>query len=580
MDERTIYSFGGLFVATIAFLAAFYGKGSGGRSWAVAWLSLVASGASRTFVEASPILVPAFTLLGSGFSLLLVHGAWRFTRGDAPLPQVATAALLFAIPLRMALYPVLPELGSRALGAALCTLCVGLSCMLLLRPPQGRPSASARALGFAFPTIAAVSWIDSMMPLFGFASVTGTALWFAEGVVIAAVKISAFVSMHRDSADALHEELAAHYREMTESATDLFAELSADGMTLYANPAHKTVLGVDPKDLIGTYGPAVEVTPLPPDLSQLQESSKEMLFVARNKEDGRPVTLECSFHRVRHASGEYRTVVTSRDITARAARERDREDLNARLEALVESRTEELRTSLLQLQEANRLASLGTMAAGIAHQINNPVGSIQMSAEFALSTPNQAPDRDATWKQALENSVEQAKRCGNIVTRMLQFARNEPTKKSGDDLSAILRRACDTTEGYARERNATIESDGLNTSLYVRCGAIELEQAFLNIIRNACEASDLPHSVSVSARREDDDAKVTIRDDGRGIPANALDHVLNPFFTTRLDAGGTGLGLSVAHGVIADHDGTLEIDSALEKGTTVTVTLPLDSGVA
>lgn len=580
MDERTIYAFGGLFVASIALLSTLYGKGAGGRAWAIAWSSLVASGASRTFVAASPILVPAYTLLGSMFSLLLLLGSWRFSRGAAPVPRRVAVALLLAVPLRMVLHPFLPGLANRALGTVLCTVCVALSCFVLLRPLQGSPSPSARSLAFLFPLIALVSWIDGMGPALGLSQVRGTSLWFALGVAVASVKISAFLTRRVEREALLREELAAHMRDVTEASTDLVIEVGDDGTILYANPAHETLLGIAPRDLIGGPVEAVLAGPVAGVVRAQDVEPEALTFIAYHRQDAHAVTLESTSYRVRHASGHDRMVVVSRDISVRAARERSREALNAELEALVESRTEELRSSLVQLQEASRLASLGTMAAGVAHQINNPVGSIQMSAEYALSAPQDAPDRDATFRRALENSVAQAKRCGRIVTSMLQFARNEPTTKGPEDLAAIVRRACDATEPYARERNATLTTKGLDAPLPVLASPIELEQAFLNLVRNGCEASDEAVQVSVEARREPERALVTVRDNGCGIPQEAIDQVLDPFFTTRLDAGGTGLGLSVAHGVIVDHGGSLGIESKPGEGTCVTVSLPVESGRA
>lgn len=452
------------------------------------------------------------------------------------------------------------------------------ACALLLRPREGRVSPSARALGFSFPTIAAVSWIDGMAPAFGIPNTTGIALWFVDGVVLAAVKISAFLSAQREDAAALHEQLAAHYRDIVENSTDLVVELDEAGTIVYANPAHQMVLGLDPAEIVGVDRSAIEISPSPNEIDEeaIEASpDRTMTFLAHHRDDGRPVTLECTFHRVHHASGEMRTVITSRDITARAAQERNREALNAHLEGLVESRTNELRESLRKLQEANRLASLGTMAAGIAHQINNPVGSIQMAAEFALATEDGSAGQREEWRRALENAVEQARRCGRIVSSMLQFARNEPTKRVEEDLSAIVRRTCDTTEAYARARRATIETEGLDKPLPIQGSAIELEQAFLNVVRNAVEASSRGQTIRVGTQRTSHHAIVRVEDRGRGMGPNEVDKVLDPFFTTRLEAGGTGLGLSVAHGVVTDHEGVLAIESTPHVGTTISVTLPL-----
>ena len=198
-----------------------------------------------------------------------------------------------------------------------------------------------------------------------------------------------------------------------------------------------------------------------------------------------------------------------------------------------------------------------------------------MSAEFALGTREGDADRDEVWRDALDNAVAQSERCGEIVSSMLQFARNEPTKKRVEDLAEIVQRTCDQTKDYATSLDCKVVTHGLDHPTPIFGSGIELEQAFVNLIRNACEASKQSQVVTVSAVREAERAVIEVRDEGVGIPQEIVDEILDPFFTTRLKEGGTGLGLSVAHGVITDHGGSIDIESAIGEGTRIRVALPL-----
>jgi len=302
--------------------------------------------------------------------------------------------------------------------------------------------------------------------------------------------------------------------------------------------------------------------------------SPHMETVVMSRKDGVERVFECNIRPFALASGEKRLVVTSRDVTDRLAAERLREEGREELESLVEETSVALDVSMRELKQSQRLASIGTLASGIAHQINNPVGSIQMGAEYALLSEGAENEREI-WREALQNDVDQAQRCGQIVRSMLQFARNEPTAKSEIDLSVILKRVCDQTDGYARNQLATIDTTGIESPLNVFGSAIELEQALLNIVRNATESSSGPVRVEIRSTREQGFARVIVSDDGHGMDQQDVDRAFDPFFTTRLGRGGTGLGLSVAHGVITDHGGALSIESKKGVGTTMKISIPL-----
>ncbi len=533
-----------------------------------------------------PAFAPGVPILGTTFAALLFRGATLYTRTlhDRVRPLVVATLIVCAV--RLLALRFVSEGTSQILGSMVITVAVGGSCWVLLNPRDHATTPWERVLASAFPAVAIVSWYYAAGKVFDLWAPPSVLAWLVAGVLLCSLKTGALVARSQEQMEALRtrarnsedgrRQIEARYRELAENASDLIAEIDAEGRIRYANPAFLDILGFEPRSLIGRSATELLIREPPPGLrSQRRGERIEAQTFAVAHADGRAVTLECHLRRIDLPGSRARVIATARDVTARMAR--DLESLKARtaLEAMVAARTDALRSSLAELQRAERLASLGTMAAGIAHQINNPIGSIQLSAEFALSTGPGEAEREKTWRDALENAVEQSRRCGRIVASMLQFARNEPTRKEPEDLAAVLRRACGQTERYATSRGARIEATAIESPLPVLGSAIELEQAILNVLRNACESADAPVLVRVEGRRVGERAVVTIRDDGRGMRPEELEHIFDPFFTTRLDHGGTGLGLSVAHGVVTDHEGLLAVDSQPGLGTSVQITLPL-----
>ncbi len=263
------------------------------------------------------------------------------------------------------------------------------------------------------------------------------------------------------------------------------------------------------------------------------------------------------------------------DITERKRSDEILDRYRRLLEEHVEERGEQLRASRAQLREQQQLAAVGTLAAGIAHQINNPIGGIMAAAELALLKDGE-PDREEVRTRALLTAVEEANRCGRIVRNMLKFSRHEPTAKWVEDLNDIVRRSAELTRPYVVGAGGTLELELEPGTIEARVSPIDLEQVLVNLIRNAAESSPEGADVVVSTRRLGDVMSIEVVDDGDGIALADQDQVFDPFFTTRLGSGGSGLGLSVAQGIVSDHSGTLEIHSRPEKGTRAVVRLPLD----
>ncbi len=219
-------------------------------------------------------------------------------------------------------------------------------------------------------------------------------------------------------------------------------------------------------------------------------------------------------------------------------------------------------------RRSERLASIGTLAAGIAHEINNPIGAILLAAEFARD--NETNPRTI---EALTDIASEAARCGDIVQSVLQFAREETAEKLPGDINDAIRRASALVNSYAEEWNGTLELALGEDLPRVSFNETEITQVIVNLVRNGFEAGS--STVEIQTRQNADGSiSVWIRDDGPGVKPEAVKNLFDPFFTTRRDKGGTGLGLSITHGIVTEHKGTIEVATQLGAGTTMKITLP------
>ena len=169
-------------------------------------------------------------------------------------------------------------------------------------------------------------------------------------------------------------------------------------------------------------------------------------------------------------------------------------------------------------------------------------------------------------------------RCERIVRGLVAFSRGEPGQKWPEDANQVLRRARDLTAGAAAEHQAAVEFLPCAGAVPILASSIALEQALVNVIRNAIQSRPGAH-VTLRTERRARSVRIEVRDDGRGMDCESLRHLFEPFFTTRAAEGGTGLGLPVAHRIIADHDGAIHVDSRPGEGTLVSVELPLAPAV-
>ncbi len=226
-----------------------------------------------------------------------------------------------------------------------------------------------------------------------------------------------------------------------------------------------------------------------------------------------------------------------------------------------------------QIMKSERLATLGQLAAGVAHEINNPLGAVLMYTHLSLEEMEAGDPR----RQNLEKVVGEATRCKDIVKDLLDFARQTEPKVEESDANEILERALSLLENQALFQNVKITRVFSPSLPKVMMDSSQIQQVFTNIILNAAEAVNGEGGLTVATRIALDGKSIEIEftDTGCGVSQENLEKIFDPFFTTKQVGRGTGLGLAVSYGIVARHKGTINVKSELGKGSTFIVKLPI-----
>lgn len=269
--------------------------------------------------------------------------------------------------------------------------------------------------------------------------------------------------------------------------------------------------------------------------------------------------------------------IIARDITRRVEAERELARYREHLERLVSERTQELLSTQERIRQTERLASIGALAAGIAHEINNPIGAMLLAAQNALEASAEGADRASLQKELDrlgKKVITNAQRCGVIVRGVLQFARKHQSEKSPQDLNVLVHTSVELIRDSMHLESASIETILAPGLPLLHVNPVEVEQVIVNVVKNACESTKGEVRVTVRTLAHADGVRLIVSDNGRGIAEDQLRHIFDPFYTTRQVRGGTGLGLSIVHGIVTSYGGSIDVSSAPEQGTTVTIDLP------
>jgi signal transduction histidine kinase len=238
-----------------------------------------------------------------------------------------------------------------------------------------------------------------------------------------------------------------------------------------------------------------------------------------------------------------------------------------------------------ELIRSERLASVGYLAAGVAHEINNPIGIIAGYAEYTLSQLKQAPNASNQEETAksLQIIADEAFRCKDIIGKLLSLARGGEARRSDVDLGRVAQDVASAVTGLRdfRDRKLAVQVRG-EGGLQVSASEAEMKQVVLNLTINALEAVQPGGEVRIDCGRNDGLVELRVRDDGRGMTPEVLDRVFEPFFTDKRGTRqpGTGLGLSISHAIVESHGGRIRAASAGPgKGSEFVVQLPASQGI-
>ena len=245
--------------------------------------------------------------------------------------------------------------------------------------------------------------------------------------------------------------------------------------------------------------------------------------------------------------------------------------------------TQKLSEAQRQVYQSQKLAAVGQLAAGVAHEINNPLTGVLSYSSFLLKRAEDKPE----FKEDLEVIVRETKRCREIVKDLLDFSRQSPSEKHASDINEIVERAIRIVQTQLVAHRVDLKKD-LGTDLpKIHADANQIQQVIVNLLLNANDAiGEGGGTIALSTKREmNDDANQTratgveigLQDSGCGIPSANLQRIFDPFFTTK-GPKGTGLGLAVAWGIVENHNGRIEVESEVGKGTTFRVLLPVGEG--
>lgn len=236
-----------------------------------------------------------------------------------------------------------------------------------------------------------------------------------------------------------------------------------------------------------------------------------------------------------------------------------------------------LKTTQEQLHNAEKLASIGQLAAGVAHEINNPLGTIMLYSSLIEKEVDKISNGENPVKEDLSLIMNEAKRCKNIVANLLNFARQGKLNLTQCDISSILKKLLKIISINPSYSNIEIKFSDELLHQYIDADKEQLEQVFSNVLSNACESMLNAENKFLHVRLHESSnmAVVEVCDTGSGISEEFKSKVFSPFFTTKEMGKGTGLGLAISYGIIKMHKGEIYFESALNKGTTFFIKIPV-----
>ena len=345
----------------------------------------------------------------------------------------------------------------------------------------------------------------------------------------------------------------ARYRHLVESASDAIVTLDANGRFTTVNHAAEIISGYKREELVGQwFAPMLPDDDLPKALGHFQQALA-----------GETGLFETQFYR---KDGEVRFISVTYSTP-----QKDEEVL-----CLIRDVTDQ-KMMQEQLIQSEKMSAIGQLVSGVAHELNNPLAGISAFAQLLLAEKRFPPDQ----RTAAETIYSEARRASRIVQNLLTFARQHKAEKVPTAINQVLD---DTLElrGYElRVRGIDVRREYGDALPDTMADAHQLQQVFLNLITNAEQAMEQKeghhHRLTVRTRRLGDAIRIEVEDTGAGIPANLIERIFNPFFTTKPTGSGTGLGLSISLGIVREHEGKIWAENVAQGGARFIVEIPISA---
>ncbi|MBZ5573970.1 MAG: PAS domain S-box protein [Acidobacteriia bacterium] len=381
---------------------------------------------------------------------------------------------------------------------------------------------------------------------------TSRAVWDAAGKIVRYQGTLVDVTERREMEKALRRQ-EEFQRCLLESFPDLILVIDLEERYTFASSRIRDLLGYRPEELLGK---RVEAE---------QDYSPELLALARDLMTGRRMSGSCDYG-ARHRDGSWRTMRASASPLFDAEGKVSGVIVSVR-DVTVEKKLEQ------QIIQSERLAAMGQMIGGFAHELNNPLTSILGMSELLQD----AEVPEASRKQ-LEMLQQQARRAVEIVQNLMYFSRPPSPGKTTIDLSELVQRTLHLHAYSLRKNNITVDFLPEASLPAVTGDAHQLMQVFLNLILNSEQAMREVRdrgTLRIRLEKRDTSVAVIFQDDGPGIPPEILPNIFDPFYTTKRPGRGTGLGLSICKAILREHNGNVEAASGPGGGAVFTVTLPV-----